>query len=350
MEQRADWRNRVGSFAADWRLSTIGRWAIATRAESDPIEDCPMRVTPALKKILANYESESPGVRTRLLEILAHGKLGGSGKMIILPVDQGMEHGPARSFAINPDAYDPMYHHQLAIEAGLNAYAAPLGALEVSSTKYYGRIPTILKINHANVLSRLKEDADQAMFGSVEDALRLGCAAIGFTIYPGSDQGFEQMEEVAELIREARAVGLPTVLWSYPRGGAISKEGETAIDVVAYSAHIACQLGAHIVKVKLPTAHIEQKEAQAEFEAHNIRIATQAERVAEVMRSCFAGQRIVLFSGGAAKDTAAVLDDVRAIRDGGGTGSIIGRNTFRRPRAEALQLLDSLIRILLGRE
>jgi class I fructose-bisphosphate aldolase len=304
-----------------------------------------MRISQRVRKILDNYDGETPAVKAKLLQILMQGRLGGTGKLIILPVDQGMEHGPARSFAINPAAYDPYYHHQLAIDAGLSAYAAPLGQLEVSTGGLYGQIPTILKMNHSNSLSRSKEDADQAVFASIDDALRLGCHAIGFTIYPGSDAAFDQMEEIAELIREAREVGLPTVLWSYPRGGAITKDGETAIDVVAYGAHMAAQLGAHVIKVKLPTAFIEQKDAQKEFEGTKIPIATQAERVAEVMRSCFAGRRIVVFSGGAAKGTDAVLDDARAIRDGGGNGSIIGRNCFRRPRDEALALLDELVRI-----
>lgn len=309
-----------------------------------------MKLTTRVKKILSNYDSENPGVKARLAQMLMAGRLGGTGKMIILPVDQGIEHGPARSFAINPGGYDPLYHHQLAIDAGLNAYAAPLGSLEISSPQFPGQIPTILKLNHSNSLSRKKEDADQAIFGSVEDALRLGCHAIGFTIYPGSDMAFEQMEEIAELIREAKSVGLPTVLWSYPRGGNISKDGETALDVVAYGAHLACQLGAHIIKVKLPTDYLEQKEAKKEFTDHKIALGSQAERVAEVVRSCMNGRRIVVFSGGAAKGTDAVLDDARAIRDGGGNGSIIGRNCFRRPREEALQLLDTLIRIFQGRE
>ena len=296
--------------------------------------------------ILANYRSENPGVQGKLAQMLMQGRLGGTGKMIVLPVDQGIEHGPARSFAVNPPAYDPIYHHQLAIDAGLSAYAAPLGALEISSPVFPGQIPTILKLNHANSLSRAKEDADQALYATVADALRLGCAAVGFTIYPGSDAAHGMFEEIADRIREAKAVGLPTVLWSYPRGGSLSKEAETAIDVVAYGAHLACQLGAHVIKVKLPSAHIEQDEAHREFDGSAIPIETQAERVREVMRSCYDGRRVVLFSGGAQKGTQAVVDDARAIRDGGGNGSIIGRNCFRRPRAEALALIDQMIEVL----
>ena len=309
-----------------------------------------MRISQRVRQILSNYQSENPGVRGRLAQMLMNGKLGGSGRMIILPVDQGIEHGPARSFSVNPDAYDPNYHHKLAIDAGLSAYAAPLGQLEVSSQQFPGQIPTILKLNHSNSLSRLKEDADQAIFGSVEDALRLGCSAIGFTIYPGSDNQFELMEEIADLIREAKEVGIPSVVWSYARGGPLTKDGETAMDVIGYAAHLACQLGAHIVKVKLPSDVLEQGEAEKAFQKGNIAIASQAERVAEVVRSCFAGKRVVVFSGGAAKGTDSVLDDARAIRDGGGNGSIIGRNVFQRPRDEAMALLGTVTNIYLDKE
>lgn len=302
-----------------------------------------MVLSEQVKTILANYDGEPAGVRAKLAQMLMQGRLGGTGRMIILPVDQGVEHGPARSFAINPAGYDPFYHHQLAIDAGLNAYAAPLGQLEVSAPHFPGQIPLILKVNHGNSLSRLK---DQAIFGSVEDALRLGCHAIGFTIYPGSDDCLEMMEEIAEMIREARSAGLASVVWSYARGGDLGKDDETAMDVIAYSAHLAAQLGAHIVKVKLPTAHLSDPDAKKEFEAHKIPIATQADRVREVVRSCFDGRRLVVFSGGAAKSKDGVFDDARAIKDGGGNGSIIGRNSFRRPRAEALELLDTLVKIL----
>jgi class I fructose-bisphosphate aldolase len=304
-----------------------------------------MQLTPHVKKILSNYETDNAGTKGNLARILMEGKLGGTGKMIILPVDQGFEHGPARSFAPNPAGYDPHYHYQLAIDAGLNAYAAPLGPLEAGADTFAGQIPTILKMNSANSLSRQKEGADQAVTASIRDALELGCAAIGFTIYPGSDAMYDQYEEFRELAREAKSNGLAVVLWSYPRGGTITKEGELAVDVIAYAAHMAALLGAHIIKVKLPSAHLENAEAKKVYEAKKIVIGTQAERVAHVMESAFAGRRIVVFSGGAAKGEDSVFDDARAIRDGGGNGSIIGRNSFQRPRADALKLLDTLVKI-----
>jgi len=299
-----------------------------------------MKMTKVVKNILSNYESDNPGTKANLARILMQGKLGGTGKLVILPVDQGYEHGPARSFSPNPEAYDPHYHYKLAIDAGLNAYAAPLGMLEAGADTFAGQIPTILKLNSANSLGTLK---DQAVHGSIEDALKLGCLAVGFTIYPGSEFQFEMMEELKELALEAKSLGLAVVVWSYPRGGNISKEGETAMDICAYAAHIAALLGAHIIKVKPPTAHIEQKEAQASYKG--LDISTLSKRVAHVMQSSFNNRRIVVFSGNAFTDMQGLLNDIKEIRDGGGNGSIIGRNTFQRPREEALAMLNKVIDI-----
>ncbi len=304
-----------------------------------------MKITRRVQQILAGYEDETPGTKANLARMLMAGRLGGTGRMVILPVDQGFEHGPARSFAMNPPAYDPHYHYQLAIDAGLNAYAAPLGPLAAGADTFAGAIPTILKMNSANSLSRQKENADQAVTASVDDALRLGCAAIGFTIYPGSDAMYGQYEEFRDLTREAKSKGLAVVLWSYPRGGEISKDGELAVDIVSYGAHMAALLGANIIKVKLPSAHLENKDAKKVYEERKIPIATLPERVKHVMQCCFDGKRIVVFSGGAAKGEDSVLDDARAIHTGGGNGSIIGRNCFQRPREDALKLLDQLIEI-----
>ena len=309
-----------------------------------------MKINGQVQKILANYESDNPGTKANIARILMHGKLGGTGKVVILPVDQGNEHGPARSFAPNPPAYDPHYHFQLAIEAGLNAYAAPLGFIEAGAGTYAGQIPLILKANSANSMSRLKENADQAVTATVKDALRLGASAIGFTIYPGSDAAYAQFEEIAELGREAKANGLAVVIWSYPRGGTLSREGETAIDICAYAAQLAAQLGAHIIKVKPPTAHLELAAAKAVYEKQGIDISTPAARIKHVVQSAFNGRRIVVFSGGEAKDLDGVLDEVRAVYNGGGNGSIIGRNTFQRPKAEALDMLNRIIKIYQGKD
>ena len=306
-----------------------------------------MRVTQRVRSILRNYESDNPGTKTNLARILMAGRLGGSGKMIILPVDQGFEHGPARSFAANPPAYDPHYLFKLAIDAGLNAYAAPLGPLEAGADTYAGAVPLILKMNSANTLPAGIQD--QAVTGSVDDALRLGCSAVGFTIYPGVEATYDMYEEVREMIAEAKSCGLASVVWSYPRGN-MSSAGETGIDIIGYSAHMACLLGAHVIKVKLPSDHLEQAEAKKVYEANNIAIATQAERVAHIKQCCFDGRRIVVFSGGAAKGADAVYQDARDILAGGGNGSIIGRNSFQRPYDDAKALLDRLVRIYQGKE
>ncbi len=309
-----------------------------------------MELSETVKRILGYYESDNPGTKANLARILMNGRLGGTGRVVILPVDQGNEHGPARSFAPNPAAYDPHYHYQLAIDAGLNAYAAPLGFIEAGAGTYAGAIPTILKLNSANSMARAKEGATQAVTASVKDALRLGCAAVGFTIYPGSDAAYDMMEEIAEMACEAKAHGLAVVIWSYPRGGNLSREGETAIDIVAYAAHLAAQLGAHIIKVKPPAEHLELAAAKAVYEKQKIDIGTPAARIRHVVQSAFNGRRLVVFSGGEAKDLDGILGEVRAIRDGGGTGSIIGRNTFQRPRAEALDMLNRIIKIYQGQD
>jgi len=302
-------------------------------------------MTPRVREILGWYGSDNVGTLTNLARMLNHGRLGGTGKLVILPVDQGFEHGPARSFAPNPPAYDPRYHFELAVEAGCNAYAAPLGFLEAGARDFAGDIPLILKLNDDDSL-RKDGDPEQSMTASVADALRLGCAAIGFTIYPGSARQLEMFEKLRACAEEARRCGLAVVVWAYPRGSGISKDGETAIDVVGYSAHIAAQLGAHIIKVKLPTGHIEQEDARAVYETLDIPIATLEQRVRHVVQCAFAGRRIVIFSGGTINtDDAVLLDQIRAIHAGGGFGSILGRNSFQRSKADALKLLGMVTKI-----
>jgi fructose-bisphosphate aldolase, class I len=307
-----------------------------------------MRSTKVVKQILSHYESDNPGTKSQLARILMQGKLGGTGKLVILPVDQGFEHGPARSFAPNPPAYDPHYHYEIAIEAGLSAYAAPLGMLEVGADKFAGCIPTILKLNSSNSLA--VGEPDQAITGSIKDALRLGCSAIGFTIYPGSEKSFEMMEEIRQLILEAKACGLAAVVWSYPRSKDLGKNDEVALDVVGYAAHMAALLGAHIIKVKPPIGSLYQEAAIKVYEKSSIPMSKLSERIAHVVECCFKGKRIVVFSGGAGKSADEILEEVRGIRDGGGNGSIIGRNTFQRPKAEALRLLSEIIEVYKGKK
>ncbi len=307
-----------------------------------------MAFTERVKEILSWYPSDNPGTLTNLARLLNHGTLAGTGKLVILPVDQGFEHGPARSFAPNPAGYDPDYHVQLAIESGCNAYAAPLGFLEAVAGKFAGEMPLILKLNNSDSLSKVDQPIS-AVTGSVKDAVRLGCVAIGYTIYPGSGTRNEQLQNLRELIAEAKDYGLPTVLWAYPRGAGISKEGEQAIDVIAYGAQVSAQMGAHIIKVKPPKEHLEQAEAKKVYEKYNIPIKTLADRVKNVVTSAFNGKRIVIFSGGESKETSALLEEIKQIRDGGGFGSIMGRNAFQRPKDESLKLLRDVMAIYRGK-
>ncbi len=308
-----------------------------------------MTMTARVKTILSAYESDNPGTKANLARILMQGKLGGTGKLVILPVDQGFEHGPARSFAVNPPGYEPHYHWQLAIDAGLSAFAAPLGMIEDGAASFAGQIPTILKVNSANSLNGEKDAPTQAITAGVGDALRLGCSAIGYTIYPGSEKAFDMLNDLRELTAEAKAKGLAVVVWSYPRGKYVTKDGELGFDIIAYAAHMAALMGAHVIKVKLPNAHLDLPEAKKVYESAKIPSATLTERVQHVVQSCFGGRRIVVFSGGAKKGEDSIFDDARAIRDGGGNGSIIGRNAFQRPKAEALTLLQKLVDIYQGK-
>lgn len=302
-----------------------------------------MHATEPIRQILSHYERDCPGTKANLARLLMHGRLGGTGHMLVLPVDQGFEHGPTRSFAPNPPAYDPHYLFRLAIDARLSALAAPLGLLEAGADSFAGEVPLILKANNANGLARAQ---DQAVTATVQDALQLGCAAIGFTIYFGSDAQYEEIEEVREAIAEARAHGLAVVVWAYPRGGDLSETGRTALDVVSYAVHMAALMGAHVIKTKAPGAHLERDDARDAFES--VDTSSLSARVSHVMRCALGGRRIVLFSGGGAKDEDDILDEIRAISNGGGTGSIIGRNTFQRPKGESIELLNRIAAIYSG--
>ncbi len=298
--------------------------------------------TEVVRNILSWYEGETPGLKSNLSRLLMHGRLGGTGRLVILPVDQGFEHGPARSFAPNPAAYDPHYLYELAIESGVSGYAAPLGLLEQGADTFAGEVPLILKVNSGN---SLVSNNDQALTGTVDDAMRLGCIGVGFTIYPGSECSYDMIEELRDVSHYAKSRGLISVVWSYPRGGKVTKDGETGTDIIAYAAHMAALMGATIIKVKLPTSHIDLDAAKSTYEKYPVDSANMAGRVKHVMQAAFNGKRVVVFSGGAAKNTSELLEEVRAIREGGGNGSIIGRNSFQRPKAEAIALLNEVMDI-----
>jgi len=306
-----------------------------------------MKLTPVVNEILSKCEGERKEVKESLARILMQGRLGGMGKLVILPVDQGLEHGPDASFAPNPDAYDPEYHAKLAVETGLSAYASTLGMLSCVCDTYRAKIPLILKVNSSNLL--YTGTPDQAITATVDDAVRMGCSAIGFTIYPGSDKSIEQFEEISQMSQEARAKGLAVVIWSYARGSNLDKNAETSIDVITYAAHIAATLGAHIIKVKPPTDKFGYDKGKKALEGQDF--STLAKRIAHVKKAgCYNGRRLVVFSGGESKDAESLLNEIRNIRDGGGNGSIVGRNAFQRPHAEAVKLLNDIVDIYLGKK
>ncbi|WNG17404.1 class I fructose-bisphosphate aldolase [Cystobacter fuscus] len=302
-----------------------------------------MAYTDRVKQILSWYPSDNPGTLANLARLLNTGTLAGTGKLVILPVDQGFEHGPARSFAPNAAGYDPDYHIQLAIDSGCNAYAAPLGFLEAVAGKYMGEIPLVLKLNNSDTLAKTDYPIS-AITSTVRDAVRLGCTAVGYTIYPGSGARNQMYEDLREIIAEAKDYGLPTIVWAYARGN-MSKQGETGIDVISYAAQISAQLGAHIIKVKPPQDFLEQAEAKKVYEQYKIPTATMADRIRDVVKSAFNGKRIVIFSGGESKKTEDLLEEIRQIAAGGGFGSIMGRNAFQRPHAESVKLLKDVMAI-----
>jgi class I fructose-bisphosphate aldolase len=302
-----------------------------------------------IETILSWYESENAGVRSKLYRLLSHGKLGGTGRMLIFPADQGFEHGPGRSFVINPEAYDPCYHIQLAIDAGFSAYAAPLGFLEAVASDFAGRIPLILKLNGRDQL-HVDPDPMLAQIATVQDALRLGCTAVGYTIYPGTNKRRILYELLRDIIREAKVVGLPVLVWSYPRGASIPKDAETAADITAYAAHLAAQMGAHIISLKIPTEHVEHNDTRILFEKHGVKLATLEDRLRHVQQAAFQGRRLVLYSGGPRGDTDILVKEAKAIRNAGAAGQMIGRNTFQRTRAQALEMVNQLVRVYRGED
>lgn len=294
-----------------------------------------------VEQILAHYSAEPPSILKGMRQMFNSGALCGTGRIIVYPVDQGFEHGPDASFAMNAPAYDPHYHIEMAIDAGFSAYAAPIGMISAVASRYAGEIPLILKINSGNSLLKSAEP-NQAVTASVMSALRLGCSGIGLTIYPGSHNAKSMIEFASSVISEARRFGLFTVVWAYPRGGDIAKEDEAALDVVCYATHIAAMIGAHVIKVKIPEAKIrEQNRSLYSTDA----VTSKSMRVQSVMRAGFDGKRVVLFSGGARKGADTIVDDIRAIKNGGGTGSIMGRNIFQRDRNDALNIMRDVISV-----
>jgi class I fructose-bisphosphate aldolase len=277
----------------------------------------------------------APGKRTRLKRLLYdHGP--GGGTLLVLPIDQGLEHGPM-DFFVNPDALDPSYQYELAKEGRFSAIALHIGLAEKYYHEYAGDVPLILKLNGK---TSIPSDAESfsALTGTVEDAVRLGADAVGYTVYVGSpaqDRDFEQFTEIRE---EADRFGMPVVVWAYPRGEAVAKKGgKESLYAIDYAARVALELGADIVKVNYPVPSEKDKDAPAPYNTLHL---SHFEMFRKVVES--AGRSLVLVSGGEKVADPELLDKVRSSMDAGATGIIFGRNLWQRPKAEALRLTREL--------
>jgi fructose-bisphosphate aldolase, class I len=277
----------------------------------------------------------SPGKRTRLKRLLYdHGP--GGGTLLVLPIDQGLEHGPMDFFA-NPDSLDPNYQYALARDGNFSAIALHIGLAEKYFHEYAGDVPLILKLNGKTGIPS-DAQAFSALTGSVEDAVRLGAEAVGYTVYVGSpaqDRDFEQFRRIRE---DAARLGMPVIVWAYPRGEAVAKKGgKESLFAIDYAARVALELGADVVKVNFPVPSEKDADSPAPYNTMKLSASEAFRKVVES-----AGRCLVLVSGGEKMGDADLLTKVRSSMDDGATGIIFGRNMWQRPRAEALRMTREL--------
>src|SRR5664280_1142673 len=298
-----------------------------------------------------------------LQRLFGHGRLGGTGYVSILPVDQGIEHSGGASFAKNPDYFDPENIVRLAVEGGCNAVASTYGVLGAASRKYAHKIPFLVKINH-NELLTYPNKADQIMFGTVKQAADMGAAAVGATIYFGSDQSSRQIVEVAQAFAHAHELGMATVLWCYLRNSAFKKDKDyhTAADLTGQANHLGVTIQADIIKQKLP-------ENNGGFKALNtggVSYGKSDERMYTELSSdhpidlcryqvanCYMGRAGLINSGGESKgagDLASAVTTAVINKRAGGMGLISGRKAFQRPRAEGIALLHAIQNVYLSKD
>jgi class I fructose-bisphosphate aldolase len=300
-----------------------------------------MEVTSATqqKSLLATL---SPGKRTRLRRLLF--EFGpGNGTLLFLPIDQGIEHGP-RDFFPNPASKDPEYQFHLAAEAGYSAIACQIGL----ATKYYpdyaGQVPLILKINGKTDVPP-SDEALSPLNGSVEDAVRLGADAVGYTLYVGSPRQDADLGQLRQVRQDCDRFGMPLVVWAYPRGSALDKKGgQTTFYAIDYAARMAMEQGADVVKLNLPKIDPERdKDTPAPYNELDV---TQEEAVRQVVAS--AGRSLVVLSGGSKTDDEQLLRQTRFIMEAGGSGVIYGRNVWQRDHSEALEIIEQIKEIMLA--
>jgi class I fructose-bisphosphate aldolase len=291
------------------------------------------------KSLLATL---TPGKRTRLRRLLF--EFGpGHGTFLFLPIDQGIEHGP-RDFFPNPASKDPEYQFNLAAEAGYSAIACQIGL----ATKYYpdyaGQVPLILKVNGKTDIPP-SDDALSTTNASVEDAVRLGADAVGYTLYVGSPRQDADLHQLKGVREDCDRYGMPLVIWAYPRGAAIDKKGgHQSFYAIDYAARLAMEMGADVVKLNMPKIDPEKdKDAPAPYNEMEV---SQEEAVQHVVSS--AGRSLVVLSGGSRVDDDKLLDQTRFIMEAGGSGVIYGRNVWQREHAAALEIIEQIKEIMLS--
>lgn len=298
-------------------------------------------------------------VLRNLHQIYFHGRLSGTGYLSILPVDQGVEHSAGASFAPNPLYFDPENIVKLAIEGGCNAVASSFGVLASVSRKYAHKIPFIVKINHNEFLS-YPNRYDQILFGSVEDAWNLGAAAIGATIYFGSDESLRQIQEIAQAFDFAHELGMPTILWCYMRNNAFKKDGtdyHTAADLTGQANHLGVTIQADIIKQKLPTNNGGY--TALGFGKTNPKVYSEltTDHPIDLCRyqvaNCYMGRAGLINSGGESKgasDLSEAITTAVVNKRAGGHGLISGRKSFQKPMKEGIALLNMIQDVYLSKE
>ena len=295
----------------------------------------------SLTKQKSLLEVLPPGKRARLHRLLF--EFGpGNGTLMLLPIDQGIEHGP-RDFFPNPDSKDPDYQFRLAAEAGYSALACQIGMAEKYYPDYAGRVPLILKVNGKTDVPP-SDSALSTTNASVEDAVRLGADAVGYTLYVGSPRQDEDLHQLKGVREDCDRYGMPLVIWSYPRGSAIDKKGgQLSFYAVDYAARMAMEMGADVVKLNMPDPGEKDKDSPAPY---NEMDASQEEAIQHCVAS--AGRALVVLSGGSRVDDETVLAHTRSIMEAGGSGVIFGRNVWQREWSEALEIIGQIKETLLS--
>ena len=290
------------------------------------------------KSLLATL---APGKRARLRRLLF--EFGpGHGTLLLLPIDQGIEHGP-RDFFPNPASKDPEYQFRLAAEAGYSALACQIGLAEKYYPDYAGQVPLLLKVNGKTDVPP-SDHAFSSCNAGVEDAVRLGADAVGYTLYVGSPRQDEDLAQLRTVRADCDRYGMPLVVWAYPRGEAIEKKGgQTSFYAIDYAARLAMEMGADVVKLNFPKFSDKDKDAPAPYNEMDV---GADEAVRQIVES--AGRSLVVLSGGSRTDDETVLSHTRTIMEAGGSGVIFGRNVWQREWSDALEIIEQIKETLLS--